>query len=511
MSLSLAWRLRDPSYVEYIQKNLCISLGEFHSILLWYSISITIGFTILLRVNVLHRWRYQGSSYFLTTLAPTCYLNWTHQAQIRHSTLSLTLSHNSWTSKNGFHDRPYETDLEHVSLPWHKKKKSTSLRRYFLRWTYGWSQLDPAHLPVQPYRGASSHASPSSFVGNWWKIRIIPKVQRTTNTGRHWSHFKVQTLLNYNKVEARICAHIRNRKYDIEVYSKDLYLRYVEDTPASEARPTLLIQTTKDSVFNAAKQRKCVAELYEMLRGMKVSGGTSMITVEMIGYKFWAPKEITLVESDNPFHKVWESELQEMFLKLLDTPMALRGKILSVDLVRLGHNLEDRNINPIVVSITTDWSVDPPQYETVERAMRLALSEAGFDEVEIEFERGHLPLGVTEAPQLKMLTSKEASCPFIRPGSSISCGIARNSDQSTSPTFTGTIGVILELHKPGSNKVEATIALTNHHVVRTGLPGFTAPSEAEIRKLVWPPATLNSVCSSKFMCKGVLHHLLIYV
>jgi hypothetical protein len=48
---------------------------------------------------------------------------------------------------------------------------------------------------------------------------------------------------------------------------------------------------------------------------------------------------------------------------------------------------QSHRTNPVVISITVDWTIDPPVYKNIRRAMITLLQDANFLDVQVEFER----------------------------------------------------------------------------------------------------------------------------
>lgn len=59
-----------------------------------------------------------------------------------------------------------------------------------------------------------------------------------------------------------------------------------------------------------------------------------------------------------------------------------------MDLLRLGFNLENPSKNPVTISVTVDWDIDPPDYKGQKFQMLAKLQVAGFPDVQVDFERG---------------------------------------------------------------------------------------------------------------------------
>jgi hypothetical protein len=143
-------------------------------------------------------------------------------------------------------------------------------------------------------------------------------------------------------------------------------------------------------VFQAANQRNCVADLYNLLQALRIFGPQGAVTVELIGYELWGSRSISHVEVNHPFHAAWETSLRQTFLNFLAVSQKLQGKVYSIDVVRLGFDLENSANNPVVVSITVDLSLDPPDYDSIKSGMLQSLRDAGFPSVRVEFERGEV-------------------------------------------------------------------------------------------------------------------------
>lgn len=175
------------------------------------------------------------------------------------------------------------------------------------------------------------------------------------------------------------------RKYEIEVEERSLVLR-TQAIHRKDSAMTLYIRTPKGLEFHADRQRNCVVELYDLLNDS--TGSQDIITVELVGHRLWAPKTLCHIESGHPFLRAWNERIQKRFIDILKSPSAPR--ICSMDLIRLGFNLEDKSKNPITVSITVEYHHDPPDWEPTGELMVKELRDAGFEEVEVDFERGEI-------------------------------------------------------------------------------------------------------------------------
>lgn len=224
------------------------------------------------------------------------------------------------------------------------------------------------------------------------------------------------------------------RKY--EIVEEDIYfgLRHIDLVPGLDARVTLFVRTSRHYAFNGRNQRNCVADLYALFNESEhklsgIRGPEDYICIEIIGHSQWGPKRISHVERNHPFHQAWEGQLREIFENWLKQKPC---KARSMDVVRLGFNLDDPSPNPIVVSITVDWSVDPQVYENLIPHMRNELTQARFPDVLVEFERGEIltangyDKSHESGPRLEPLTSAQISNPELRPGSSVSKGSREN-------------------------------------------------------------------------------------
>lgn len=89
-------------------------------------------------------------------------------------------------------------------------------------------------------------------------------------------------------------------------------------------------------------------------------------------------------------YKAYKQGLMEEFHKLMDSSEELSNNICSIDLLRLGFDKDNPSNNPIVISTTVDWSIDPPVYLHVQKKIVERLREERFSEVEVEFERGEI-------------------------------------------------------------------------------------------------------------------------
>ncbi|CZR67877.1 uncharacterized protein PAC_17776 [Phialocephala subalpina] len=265
--------------------------------------------------------------------------------------------------------------------------------------------------------------------------------------------------------------------YGIDAEEADLKYRHIEPERTSTAVPTLYIRTYRGTEAPPAAQRNCVAEIYRVLTGNKI-----FATVELIGHRLWAPRKLSHVNVDHPFIAAWKSGLRQRFMNILGVSENLSSKVWSVDVIRLGFE-ENASENPVVVSVTVDWSADPPDWEFYFGALVAEIREDGFDDVEVEFERGEIfCAGEVEPAHLQKMFSpahaeKQANLPFIRPGSNIGNGTATDPQEPLNAV--GAVGVVVEIVEIQTGALVATLALTNHHVIRCGLKGFIHPTPAD--------------------------------
>lgn len=290
--------------------------------------------------------------------------------------------------------------------------------------------------------------------------------------------------------------------YSIVPDFRGLVFRHVEpEATVSNAVLTLYIRTASGIDYPAADQRNCVAELWELLRRARFLGAGHVV-VELVGFRFWQDRRICHLELSHPFLQEWQrfddKGTRHSFKRLLELQPKLIGKVWSMDLVRLGFNLENPSKNPVVVSITVDWEIDPPVYEVIQKTMYELLRKNGFLDVEVEFERGDISVHIGTQlvkPSFRRLTTAQAAVPYLRPGSSISNGTA--TEPAAPEDAMGTIGVIMDVVNIKTGKVVTTLAMTNHHVVRMGFKGFVMPTKNELGKQDWPSPEPNSMCASK--------------
>lgn len=294
------------------------------------------------------------------------------------------------------------------------------------------------------------------------------------------------------------------KKFKINVHEKDLVLRYDGFEPAPEnSVTTFYIQTQQDSTAGPADQRAFVVELYHLLRDGYNFKNEFAVTIELIGHRLWAPREICHLEFDHPFFQAWQDRLEGEFMKTLQNqPPDLVGKWRSVDVVRLGFDLGNRAKNPVTVSITVDWSVDPPTWKNAHKIMLDLIKSESFNyQVEVEFERGEIFMvgdeDQTEGPRPRRITPAQAVVPGIRPGCSISGGTAQMPAEPVRSSGTG--GVVMEVveKNTSSQEILATVLLTNYHVARFNLKGFQLPDEDQKKGEKWPDPENNSICASK--------------
>jgi hypothetical protein len=290
-------------------------------------------------------------------------------------------------------------------------------------------------------------------------------------------------------------------KYNIKVDQKDLVIRYdgFEPTPENSVT-TFYIQMKQDSTANPANQRTFVVDLYHLLRDGYDFKNDYAVTIELIGHRLWAPREICHLEFDHPFFRAWQHRLEREFLRAIknDSP-ELVGKWRSMDVVRLGFDTRNRSKNPVTVSITVDWSADPPAWKHAHKKMLELIKLERFNyNVEVEFERGEIFMigDHSYGPKTRWITSAQANVGGIRPGCSISGGTAESpADPLRSMGTGGVVMEVVERNTP-SQKLICTVVLTNYHVVRSILQGFQLLDEEE-RKSKCPEPVPDSICACK--------------
>ena len=110
-----------------------------------------------------------------------------------------------------------------------------------------------------------------------------------------------------------------------------------------------------------------MAELSELLQKSEIAGTEGeAITVEMIGHPLWVLKRVAFLETGNPFYAVWDNGLSGSFSELLKQ---VAGRVKSMDLIRLGFDVEEPSRNTIVVSITVSDALDPPDWDAARLQM----------------------------------------------------------------------------------------------------------------------------------------------
>ncbi|KAJ5046373.1 uncharacterized protein L3040_003617 [Drepanopeziza brunnea f. sp. 'multigermtubi'] len=134
----------------------------------------------------------------------------------------------------------------------------------------------------------------------------------------------------------------------------------------------------------------------------------------------------------------------------------IAGKVHSMNVLRFGFDMEDSAKNPVVLTITVDYSLDPPAWVDLCGSMLNCFKTELVDDVPIEFERGEVFLSVDRREELKM--SKPV----------------------------GTAGVVLEIFKAGATELLTTVVLTNHHVIQVDNHGYSVLAQQCLAKDISP-------------------------
>ncbi|EKD12373.1 hypothetical protein MBM_09407 [Drepanopeziza brunnea f. sp. 'multigermtubi' MB_m1] len=146
----------------------------------------------------------------------------------------------------------------------------------------------------------------------------------------------------------------------------------------------------------------------------------------------------------------------------------IAGKVHSMNVLRFGFDMEDSAKNPVVLTITVDYSLDPPAWVDLCGSMLNCFKTELVDDVPIEFERGEVFLSVDRREELKMVGLKpgQIECSYSKP--------------------VGTAGVVLEIFKAGATELLTTVVLTNHHVIQVDNHGYSVLAQQCLAKDISP-------------------------
>jgi hypothetical protein len=258
---------------------------------------------------------------------------------------------------------------------------------------------------------------------------------------------------------------------------------------------TILVHATWAEGTSEERWRSSV----EAMRAILIQRNLQYITVEILSWELESPKYMSVVEAGHPFVEAYSTGIRDKVKAILNEEPDLEENWWAIDVIRLGYD-SDRKDNPIVISITVDWSLDPPNWATAERLIQDTLNEGGFREIEVLFQRGEVQLFTFAFAENKVFVPPMLPKEYIvKPGASIS-GTSYLKD--TAGAFLrgpfGSVGVIMRVFKGG--ELHGHYVLTNYHVIRPWIPGWQIGEEREDnrgRSELHPIE--NSVCHSKFV------------
>ena len=292
---------------------------------------------------------------------------------------------------------------------------------------------------------------------------------------------------NYDFIRKKIIPKVRKYCFDQKVVSKEveLYHRRIEGPAPSDPKADLTLYI--DAIWDDATLDHVWRDCVQYARGLLINANLPYVKVEMLSWQLYCPKYMDSVESVHPFIHAWDTIVGDQVEAILRAEPKLQRPWRSIDVLRLGWS-SSKSLNPIVISITVDWTLDPPDWVSAERKIRSILDQKNFQEVEIGFERGEIDMltdpfasGVTF--ENEEWTFPEINVPYtIRPGCNIG-GTTALFGVSGVPAnnYGGTVGPLLLGTKDG--KKEGIYALTSYHVARHWLPGWqlSTPDERKIR------------------------------
>ena len=219
------------------------------------------------------------------------------------------------------------------------------------------------------------------------------------------------------------------------------------------------------------------------------SAFTRNLKVELISWQLTAARDISVVERNHPLVGLWRPSINPRIHEILNKYTKLKDGWLTVDVLRIGFSTEMASVTPVTISITVDWHLDRRDWYSAEREMRAMLTDKGFSEVEVSFERGdvyptagfelRLPpksaTGMHEIYQNDYPTKIHMGFEF---GPARYFTIGEGGPGISGPT--ATVGGYLEIReKNGGDKAFKKYALTNYHCVRAAIEGYSLDKDAK--------------------------------
>lgn len=307
----------------------------------------------------------------------------------------------------------------------------------------------------------------------------------------------------------QIYQALRNHEIDFDENDTDLVFR--TDPEASRSKDDLTFLITARWTSNEDGQPWYDVAAY--IRSLFLTSFlTRPITVELLSWQLTAPKIIRVVEPKHPLVPIWP-ELNSRILRILNSTPKLATGWRSIDPIRMGYEDDQIERTSVTISITVDWTLDPPDWNEAEKEINNALlSAGGLDDVNVEFERGDVePLAnfplrtpARDARVHEFYSTEEDYPERVPMGADFGPQKYFTVDGKPVPGPLGTIGGYLEIRHRAQNGPWKKYAVTNYHVVRSAMAGhsYALDKNGNPIELWGPPKSEVHILDQKPMGPG---------
>ena len=253
--------------------------------------------------------------------------------------------------------------------------------------------------------------------------------------------------------------------------------RVVEDDTPSDANRTVMVHA-KWREDPPMSWLKAINEMRILLLGKPV---TRDIKVEIISWQMVNTRPMEVLERKYPLFLAWPNIRPEVH-DILRHSVHLDGKWCFIGILRRGYDRPDPYGGntplhlPVVLLIIVDYDVLPGQWKTPEQQLRDMLTDHGFPDVLVEFERGeNYPTAFRRQapmrrPKPNDIITKKYSLPI---GIGLSFGPARDFEKASGSPISGSSGILggyVTIRNPNGELKK--FGLTRYHAVREAINGF---------------------------------------
>ena len=291
--------------------------------------------------------------------------------------------------------------------------------------------------------------------------------------------------------------------YDRDIFGNNQEVRFGHRTREYEDPSDSNIFVFIPAVWNDNRPLSWLQAVNEIRNILGENPFTRRVGVEMMGRYYFKEWTMKVIEDDHPIIAVWH-RIQPEIHSILAQSQFLRDRWCSIAVIRLGHITEDGPPLPTVVAILVDWDVNPLHWEDAQLRINSLLTSHNLPNVRADFSRGGIVRDTF--PLLKPTTDRK-----VRPlkAHAYQQKVAMGTDMGPARYFEkapgekiggpcGTLGGYVDVKDNQTGEV-TRMGVTNHHVVRQVLPGFSYTVSQDVdRRPLEAPASQGSDLESEW-------------